>query len=275
MNEEDAIDDAKKASAVVGELIKSAGDSDEAKEASANLGKAAVTITKSINNLLLPLAAVNYGVEKARIYFENSFATDLESRTEHISTDKVTEPSAVIAGPAIQALVYAHDVPELKDLYLSILATSMNTDTSDLVHPCFVEIIRQFSVFEANLFGEISKRSFEIPIIEIRKTNSQTKSFIVLESNIAPSLTGDEESISSLSKPSMVITNLARLGVIRCDYTKFVSGDQAYNWVENHPQYVRHYTEANNGGWEVGYQKGALELTEIGLQLGRSVGLRD
>ena len=43
--------------ALVGEILKAAGDNPNAKEAGNNLGKSALTITETINNALLPLAA--------------------------------------------------------------------------------------------------------------------------------------------------------------------------------------------------------------------------
>lgn len=53
------IADAATATTAVGELIRAAGDSAEAKEAGVQIGKVAVTLTKALNNCLLPIAAVN------------------------------------------------------------------------------------------------------------------------------------------------------------------------------------------------------------------------
>jgi hypothetical protein len=47
-------------------------------------------------------------------------------------------------------LIFAKDEPELKDLYASLLATSMDSDSSE-VHPSFVSIIQQLTSDEAKV----------------------------------------------------------------------------------------------------------------------------
>ena len=137
------------ATKAVGELIKIAGNSEEANQAGKEIGKAAVTISKAINNCLLPLAAINYAFDKARLYFDSDFKEELGEKLSDIPQENVTEPAASIAGPAIQSLAFAHEEKELKELYLNLLASAMNSEKNNSVHPSFVEIIRQMSPFEA------------------------------------------------------------------------------------------------------------------------------
>jgi hypothetical protein len=124
MIDKDSIDTVASATNAVGEIIKAAGDSQEAKQAGSNIGKAAVTITAAINNCLLPIAAVNYVFEKARFYFNNFFQTDIKAATADIPEEDLIEPKPSIAAPALQALAFAHEEPDLKDLYLKLLAVS-------------------------------------------------------------------------------------------------------------------------------------------------------
>jgi hypothetical protein len=145
MIDKDSIDTVASATNAVGEIIKAAGDSQEAKQAGSNIGKAAVTITAAINNCLLPIAAVNYGFEKARFYFNNFFQTDIKAATADIPEEDLIEPKPSIAAPALQALAFAHEEPDLKDLYLKLLACAMDSRNSSKAHPAFVEIIRQLT----------------------------------------------------------------------------------------------------------------------------------
>lgn len=55
----DPIQTAKQGVVLIGEIIKAAGANPNVKEAGGNLGQTALTITKTINNVMLPLAAVN------------------------------------------------------------------------------------------------------------------------------------------------------------------------------------------------------------------------
>jgi hypothetical protein len=65
---------------VVGALIGAAADNPSVKAAGAELGKAAHTVAKTINIALLPLAALNFGYDRARRYFEERFTDDMEER---------------------------------------------------------------------------------------------------------------------------------------------------------------------------------------------------
>ena len=54
---------------VAGELITAAGDNPDVKEVGRELGHAALIVAKTIKNSVLPLAAINYAIDKARDYF--------------------------------------------------------------------------------------------------------------------------------------------------------------------------------------------------------------
>lgn len=77
MNIDDSIKTATSGVALVGEIIKAAGDNPNVKESGQNLGQTALTITKAINNVLLPIAAVNFAFDKARVYFSEKFQQDI------------------------------------------------------------------------------------------------------------------------------------------------------------------------------------------------------
>jgi hypothetical protein len=73
MCEDDPIKTTKDEVSIVTEIIKAAGDDPKVKEAAGSLGEKAVTLTKIINNIILPLAAVNFAFDKARVYFSKDF----------------------------------------------------------------------------------------------------------------------------------------------------------------------------------------------------------
>src|SRR4051812_17388195 len=116
MSLEDGLKNAKDGIAVLGEVIKAAGDNPDVKAAGAQLGKTALTITKTINNALLPLAAVNFAFEKAKAYFAGPFQDDMAEKAASIPEEDIIEPKASIAGPALQGLAFAHEEANLKAL---------------------------------------------------------------------------------------------------------------------------------------------------------------
>ena len=143
MAEDDSMKPAKEGVSIVAEIIKAAGDDPKVKEAASNLGKTAITLTKTINNALLPIAAVNFAFDKARVYFSEKFQKDLSEKAECIPPEHLVEPKASVAGPTLQGLAFTHEEPNLKEMFLNLLATSMDGRRADLAHPAFVEIIKQ------------------------------------------------------------------------------------------------------------------------------------
>ena len=84
----------------------------------------------------------------------------LAQKLENVEPEKIVEPEPYVAIPALQAISYSMNSDELRNLYANLLAKSMNIDTKDMVHPSFVEIIKQMSPIDAHVLKEISFNSF-------------------------------------------------------------------------------------------------------------------
>lgn len=92
----------------------------------------------------------------------------LTEKLNKVDPDKIVEPEPYVAIPAIQAISYAMNSDELRNLYANLLAKSMISDTKDTVHPSFVEIIKQMSPIDAHIF-QIIMSSQPRPIIDLEK----------------------------------------------------------------------------------------------------------
>lgn len=66
-----------------------------------------------------------------------------------IPEEKLVEPDPYIAVPALQAISYSMGSDELRNMYANLLASSINVDEKDKVHPTYVEIIKQMSPLDA------------------------------------------------------------------------------------------------------------------------------
>ena len=139
------------AASVAGEVLRVAKNNPDARAAGQNLARSFKTVTETINVALLPLAMINYGMKRARHYFENKFPEEMGELLATIPDGELVEPKASVAGPALQGLAYSHDEDELKALYLGLLATAMDGRVQDEAHPAYAEIIRQLSANELNL----------------------------------------------------------------------------------------------------------------------------
>lgn len=259
--------------ALVGEIIKAAGDNPKVKEAGQNLGQAALTITKTINNALLPLASVNFAFDKARIYFSENFQSDISQKASDIPIEYIVEPKASIAGPTLQGLAFTHEEVNLKDMYLSLLATAMDGRRASEAHPAFVEIIKQLNSEEADLIRGILQSPIAIAIIEVRITEVGSTGWGTLTKHLL-NLT-DSEANSPVEDPKIpaMVDNWIRLGLVDVDYAKHLNAAESYAWVEGRPEVARFRQERESETQKISFKNGIIMRTALGIQFAKAVGL--
>lgn len=268
---EASFENASKTVEVIDKLLKIAKDNPETNEAARNLGKAALTISQTINTALLPLVAVNYAVDSARKYFTERFAIDFEAKAVAIPAEHIVQPKASVAGPAMQGLTFTHEEPMLKDMYLNLLARAIDGRASKEAHPAFVEIIRQVDSEEAKLLKVILIPQ-ALPVAEIRL---QTEKGWTLLSSCLMDWRDDELTDEAVEIPeiAMMVNNWVRLGLVQLNYDQWLSADDAYDWVVHRPEYLRIKESQGENAENVNFQKGFLRATSFGLKFAKAVGI--
>lgn len=273
MPDEDSLKTAKDGVSLVTEIMKAAGDNPNVKEAASNLGQTAVTLTKTINNVLLPIAAINFAFDKAREYFAGRFQQDLAEKAAAIPPEHIVEPKASVAGPSLQGLAFTHEEPSLKDMYLNLLATAMDGRVAADAHPAFVEIIKQLNADEADLMQGALRSPSAIPIVQLHARLNDNKGYKVLRRHVLHLRnTTTEAAIENPRLPAM-IDNWIRLGLVEVAYDKHLADPGLYTWVEQRPEFLRLQEEHNNDGQTVEFEKGIIERTELGKQFSKAIGL--
>lgn len=265
MTDENILDSAKTTASVVSEIIKVAGDSEEAKVAAKNIGKTAVTVTKTINNILLPLAAVNFAFDKARDYFNNKFNEELQEKTQSIPSENIVNPKGSIAGPTLQGLAFAHEEQYIKEMYLNLLKTAMDNRVSTNAHPAFVEIIKQLTSEEAILLNNILLSFGPTALVQIKSTKKDVGGFNILIKhlmNLVDIKTG--EPISDKKVPAMV-DNWIRLGLVEVTYQNFLNDARRYDWVTSRPEYIHYDSTINKEIYSLSFDRGLIAPTDLGL----------
>lgn len=164
----------------------------------------------------------------------------LAQKLENVDPDKIVEPEAYVAVPAIQAISYSMNSNELRDLYANLLAKAMNSDTKDLVHPSFVEIIKQMSPIDAQIFTQIMVAAIR-PLISINvRVSPSTLSQHPFEENC--SWITDY----SLGQCRTSFDNLCRLGLIQIPYGSSYSDKKHYDPVKANPYFIHAENECKN-----------------------------
>ena len=263
----DETKDAERVIGVASKIVELASDSPELSEAGNTFAKSALTIAKAVDNVLVPIAAVNFAFDKARMYFETKFRKDIESATEDIPAEKIIEPSASVAAPALQGLAFSHEEPDLKSMYLNLLGTAMDARRARSAHPAYAEVIRQLTADEARMFNEVKQYGPKLPVATLM--GQRQVGFGTIHKNIIDvrnKETGEQVAASLLNVPSM-IDNWLRLGLISITYDLRLTGSGSYDWVETRPEYVELAGEYD----KVEVRQGILELSSFGKSFSDAV----
>ena len=130
-----------------------------------NVGQALETLSSTLNVLLAPISWAVYGFEQ----IDTVVKEKLRDKLSNTPVEELKEPEPNIVIPAYEALRYSLDKEQLKEMYINLIACSMQNSTSDRVHPAFVEVVKQLSIFDSELLKKIFGNSTTtIPKLKIR-----------------------------------------------------------------------------------------------------------
>jgi hypothetical protein len=103
---------------------------------------------RSVRVLLAPLRGFLWEWER----IEQIIIKGVEQRLKSRQEENLKTPDPAIAVPLIQTLSYTVQNEILREMYLNLLANSMDKSQDKNVHPSFVEIIKQMDTLDAKLF---------------------------------------------------------------------------------------------------------------------------
>jgi len=116
---------------------------------------AARDVGSAVKSLMLPLRVMVWGIDK----IETAIYSYLEKRFINTPIEKLKTPTPEIAVPIMQALFYCGDNETLRDMYLKLLACSMEIEKEKVSHRAYVQIINQLSPLDARLIAEFRPKT--------------------------------------------------------------------------------------------------------------------
>lgn len=184
----------------------------------------------------------------------------------------ITPPEPYVAVPALQALSYSMENEVLKDLYANLLSKAMYVETKSLVHPSFVEIIKQMSPIDALLLKEISKKILLPTLVIMKKTDDNNG-----EIKISTKITELKIEGASYQIIDVSLSNLDRLGLIDTTNDRHYTDDKVYEFLESYPDVellIQQHIEADKSAASqldidtikkrFEKRKGLIEVTPLG-----------
>lgn len=170
------------------------------------LGKGLHTVSKTVHIALAPISVMVWGFDQIKEYVQRS----LEKKLEHVSAENIIIPDLAIAGPTLEAMRFTGQNEELREMFINLLATSMNRTEADKAHPAYVEIIKQLSSDEAKILKHIKTDFF--PLLSIMFEQEGVSGRIPLVTDFSD--VADKAGCNNSFKVVAYLDNLKRLGLI-------------------------------------------------------------
>ena len=147
-----------------------------------------------------------------------------------IPPENIQEPPLKIIGPALEASKYYIEEEELRSMFAKILASSFDDRKNSIIHPSFVEIIKQLDITDARILQTLKEQNHvtgsPIPCMKaVVKSDDGTKIIFPIIYFIDGS-----EGIGELA-PSL--TNLERLGLLKIKSDTYATDDAGYDFIRN------------------------------------------
>lgn len=210
--------------------------------------------------LLQPLGML-FGV--SRDYFASDFETEMADRLQDIPEEDLVTPPMNVAGPVLQGISFTVDEPDLRAMYLNLLAAASDRRIQQAAHPSFAEIIRQIGPEEARWLAGVLLGGQE-GVAEIQaKDKDPDGGYRVLATNVLDWIEVGGERISR-PEHGLYVDNWQRLRLVDIDYASQLFGDGAYDWVESNPLFTALQSQHTDEDTEVTFRKGTLRVTEFG-----------
>lgn len=236
---------------------------DAVQPAAKEIGKSLATVTKTINIALAPISALVWGFEKIQDYVLNRVTEKLKDRPE----EKIVTPDPAIVGPSLEALRYTGNDVNLRELYASLIATSMDADKVQSAHPGFVEIIKNLSSDEA-LLMKFFYRSDRHALLDVKMTIKKDKGEFDLMRNV--SLIGQRAGIKSTNLTSNYIDNLCRLGLIEIPSGRYLMDEKKYDELKELENIKSSKEQIEKAEGQLIFNKKHTAITDFGKQFCRA-----
>ena len=189
---------------------------------------ALATLVGWFNNVVL------YPVKKANITYRyklECFEDDLYKQAAQIPEQCQHEPNLMIAGPTLEALKYTYDEDKLREMYINLLASSMDSRKDADVHPSYVQIIQQMDSFDAVLFKFLASQIGNIKAINPNVGLKGTNKIYV---NAMPEWYIMWDQTEDIFQLSASLVRLSKLGLLELMFDR-TAGKDGYDVLESSP----------------------------------------
>lgn len=176
---------------------------------------------------------ISYQAELKRIkndFLLKQYKEELATSISNVPSEKLIEPSLLITAQALDNSRYCIEEGKLREMFVSLISNSMNSDYCEYVHPSFAEIIKQMSPLDANIIKCFKGSSSDgLLICQYNLNDSSGGGITTLLDNVFI-----DYPTSNLPECSLAISSLIRLGLLQVDYDTFILPKDKYTAFREH-----------------------------------------
>ena len=251
------------------ELLSGARESPHMAEAANNYAKT-IAIRQAIVTKVYERVGKWFGV--ATEYFEGEFNKDMAEKLKDVPEENIASPKPSVAAPAMQQLAYSLEEPDLKEMYISLLATASDNRSSEDAHPSFVEVIKQLSADETSYLNSVLTHKGILPIITYVAELTDGQGHRVLMKHVMKTSSVASGEPAEVPRLPTYVDNWIRLGLVEVDYSSFMVGDHYDNWALARPEALRLMTDLTTDQI-LTFNKGLIRATDFGIAFAKAVGV--
>lgn len=177
-----------------------------------------VVAGRTVKALLAPIRGFLWCWEKIEDYVEK----EVQKRLEKVPEEQLKSPDPEIAVPLLQSLTYTAQNETLREMYIALLANSMDKGKENVVHPSYVEIIKKMNRLDALVFEKLSENPGYVKAVNPKIAISGTSKIFT---NALPewymgwTIEGYDEFAVSAS-----LIRLSKFGIVELMYDRTITG---------------------------------------------------
>ena len=225
------------------------------------------TTSKGINKFVEFLKSTPLGIKIDTYIAERPYKLEkameqMKAKYENIPSVNRKEPSSYIAFKVAHNLNYCLDEDYMKNMFINLLISDMDTQKSSRITPSLVELINSLSHDDAIFLDKLNKKNLRnsIPIIYLKLEDKKTHNFSIISKNII-CLPEDQY----IPIPETVLDNLLRLRIVEILFDQYLSNntdyDKVFNLLKSSEEYSKYKELVNK---ELSYKKQTLQITSLG-----------
>lgn len=191
------------------------------------------------------------------------YKNDCLKKMSKIPEEKMQDPKISIIGPALEASKFYIDEEEIRNMFASLIASSMNTDYNHLIHHSFVEIIKQLSPLDARILSKLKEIS---PFVSFRNENELGEGVFINEVFFWT------ETFQNPKENAISLLNLQRQGLIKLNYQEFLTDKALYNCYHNSSYFKEikrliedEFSDPNDLPRTATIRENIISITDLGL----------